>query len=102
MNHNRKFFAVCLVLFLAARLLAADTNAVSSAPVIAAPEPLPGATREEIAENYLHIQEQIHEAQLAIEQNQKAALDASQSNAILLTARLNSLEQSVAQQHALD
>jgi tetratricopeptide (TPR) repeat protein len=94
-NIKRKFFAVGAGVFLAARILAADTNApvvVTSAAV----------TRDEVADNYLHIQEQIHATQLAIEQNQQAALDAAQSNANVLAARLQSLEQSVAKQRAGD
>ena len=70
LNFNRKFFAVGATLFLAARVFAADTNAVPVAPVVT-----PGITREEVADNYLHIQEQIHATQLAIEQNQEAAME---------------------------
>ena len=90
------------MVFLAARVFAAETNVVpAAAPAIAPvvfPAVTPGVTREEVADNYLHIQEQIHEAQLAIEKNQLAALDAAQSNANVLATRLQSLEQSVASQ----
>ncbi len=106
-NLNQKFFAASAVFFLAARLLAADTNAVATPPAaITTPTPAPvvepGVTREEVAENYLHIQEQIHESQLAIQQDQKAAVDAAQSNAAALAARLENLEQSVAKQRTGD
>jgi tetratricopeptide (TPR) repeat protein len=87
---NGKLLAGGAALFLAARIFAAETNA----PV--------AVTRDEVADNYLHIQEQIHATQLAIEQNQHAALDAAQSNANVLAARLQSLEQSVARQRAGD
>lgn len=113
LNFNRKFFAVCATIFLAAQVFAADTSVVPAAapavtPVVF-PAVTPGVTREEVADNYLHIQEQIHEAQLAvekaIEKNQRAALDAAQSNANVaqsnanvLATRLQSLEQSVASQ----
>ena len=92
MNKNffRKFFAVSTGVFLAARILAADTNAPA------------GVTRDEVAENYLHLQEQIHETQLAIESNQQAAVDAAQSNANALALRLQSLEQTVAKQRTND
>jgi tetratricopeptide (TPR) repeat protein len=91
---NLNFFQKCLttggIFFLAARLLAADTN-----------EPAP-ITRDEVATDYLHIQEQIHATQLAIEQKQQAAVEAAQSNATVLAERLLSLEQSVAKQRTSD
>src|ERR1039457_1962421 len=92
MNHhfNRKLFAVGAALLLAARIFAADTNQPAA------------VTRDEMANNYLQIQEQIHATQLAIEQNQEAALESAQSNATVLAARLQSLEQSVARQRAGD
>src|ERR1019366_102203 len=90
LNFYRKFLAVVGGVLLAARIFAADTNAV------------PGLTREEVADNYLHIQEQIHASQLAIEQNQQAAVDAAKSNAAALAVRLQSLEQTVAAQHGSD
>ena len=98
LNFNRKLFAVGATLFLAARVFAADTNAV---PAVL-PSVTPGITREEVADNYLHIQEQIHATQLAIEQNQEAAMESAQSNANTLAARLQSLEQSVAKQRVGD
>ena len=98
LNFNRKLFAVGATLFLAARVFAADTNAVPAA----SPAVTPGITREEVADNYLHIQEQIHATQLAIEQNQEAAMESAQSNANVLAARLQSLEQSVARQRTSD
>jgi tetratricopeptide (TPR) repeat protein len=85
-----RFFATCATLFLAARIFAADTNGI--VPV----------TRDEMANNYLQIQEQLHATQIAIEQNQEAALEASQSNALTLGARLQSLEQTVAKQRVSD
>ncbi len=76
--------------FLAARILAADLD--GGAPV----------TRDDMANNYLQIQEQIHATQLAVESNQQAVLNAAQSNANVLAARLQSLEQSVAKQRVND
>src|ERR1039458_8393681 len=98
LNFNRKLFAVGATFFLAARVFPADTNAV---PAVL-PSVTPGITREEVADNYLHIQEQIHATQLAIEQNQEAAMESAQSNANTLAARLQSLEQSVAKQRPGD
>jgi tetratricopeptide (TPR) repeat protein len=87
---QRKGWLACAALLLATRLLAADTNAV--APV----------TRDEMANNYLQIQEQLHATQIAIEQNQEAALDISRSNAMALEQRLISLEQTVSKQRDND
>jgi tetratricopeptide (TPR) repeat protein len=94
LNFNRTFLAAIAALFLAAKTFAADTNEVPAA--------VPGITREEVANNYLHIQEQIHASQLAIQQSQQAALDAAQSNANVLAGRLESLEKSVATQRVAD
>ena len=69
---------------------------------IASPAVSPAVTRDEMANNYLQIQEQIHATQLAIEQNQETALETSQSNSLALAERLQSLEQTVASQHNSD
>lgn len=91
---DRIFFQKCLamvgLIFLAVQLLAADTNA---------PAPI---TRDEVAVDYLHIQEQIHSTELAIEQKQQAAVEVAQSNANVLAERLVALEQSVAKQRSSD
>jgi len=84
-------FYPTLLLFTAALLLAAplkaqDTNGTNA------------VTRDELTSNYLQIQEQLHATQLAIEQNQEVAMESSQSNALVLTARLQSLEEAVAKQ----
>lgn len=85
-----RLLALAAMLGLATRMLAADTN-------------LPATiTRDEVTDNYLRIQEQIHATQIAIEQDQKTALEASQSNALALAQRLQSLEQTVAIQRASD
>ena len=90
MNLHRKFLTVCAGLLLATNVLAEDTNAV------------PGLTRDDVSNNYLQIQEQIHATQLAIASSQQAAVDAAKSNADVLAARLLSLEQSVATQRTAD
>lgn len=93
---NQRIIAACAVLFLAARILAADTNSVGDT------NSAPAFTRDEMQSSFLQIQEQLHAAQLALEQNQQAALEASQSNAAALAARLQSLEQTVAAQRTND
>lgn len=86
----RNLFSICSVVFLAANLCAADPNSTNL------------VTRDEMANNYLQFQEQLHASQLAIEQKQQTALELSQSNATVLAQRLQSLEQTVANQKASD
>lgn len=90
MNLNRKLFAVGATFLLAMRILAADTNTPAT------------FTHDELANNFLQIQAQLHATQLALEQNQQAAVDTAQSNANVLAERLQSLEQSVTRQRASD
>jgi tetratricopeptide (TPR) repeat protein len=87
---HRRLLAALAGLFLVARLVAAETNGASA------------VTRDEVADNYLHLQEQLRAAQIAIEQNQETALETSQSNALALALRLQSLEQTVSKQRAGD
>ena len=93
---NLKLFSLVAVLFLATSVFA-DTN--TTAIVTNAN---PAVTRDEMANNYLQIQEQLHATQMAIEQNQEAALETSSSNAAALAQRLQSLEQTVASQRNSD
>jgi tetratricopeptide (TPR) repeat protein len=93
---NLKLFSLVAVLFLATSIFA-DTN--TTAIVTNAS---PAVTRDEMANNYLQIQEQLHATQMAIEQNQEAALETSSSNAAALAQRLQSLEQTVASQRNSD
>jgi len=86
---QRSLLAACAAIFLAVQVTGAETNA-------------PAITRDELTSNYLQIQEQLHAAQIAIEQNQEAALETSQSNAVALAQRLQSLEQTVARQRDSD
>lgn len=90
LRFNHRLFSLAAMLLLAARMLAADTNSPAA------------VTRDEMTDNYLHIQEQIRATQIAIEQNQEAALETSQSNALALAQRLQSLEQTVASQRNSD
>ena len=81
---------MCAGLALATTIWAQDTNVV------------PGVTQADVADNYLHIQEEIHATQMAIEQTQQSMADSAKSNADVLAARLQTLEQSVATQHNAD
>jgi tetratricopeptide (TPR) repeat protein len=55
-------------------------------------------TRDEMTRNYLQIQEQIHAAQLILQQSQQAAANATRINTDALTARIHSLEGIIAAQ----
>jgi len=95
---NLKLFsAVAISVLLAMQTFSADTNVTAAATNVPT-----AVTRDEMANNYLQIQEQLHATQIAIEQNQEAALAASQSNAAALTERLQMLEKTVAQQRTTD
>jgi tetratricopeptide (TPR) repeat protein len=81
-----KFFAVaCIVMFLAARCLAAETNSTST-------------NTDAVANGYLQIQAQLHDTQLALEKSREEA----QQNAADTTARIQALEQTLAAQRAND
>jgi tetratricopeptide (TPR) repeat protein len=86
LNFHGKFLVVCAVAFLAIRVWGNDTNQITA------------AASDATTSNLLQIQEQLHAAQLAIQQNQQAVADASKSSAELLAARLQSLELTVTAQ----
>jgi len=90
MNLHRTFLTLCAGVLLATKAFGQATNATPTAP------------HDDVSNNYLQIQEQIHATQLAIEQSQQAAAGAAKSNADVLAARLQSLEQSVAAQRGTD
>jgi tetratricopeptide (TPR) repeat protein len=98
LNFHQKFLLVCAVAFLAIRAPAGtpavDTYASSSL-----------STNDAITSSLLQIQEQLHTTQLAIEQNQQAAIDTAKMNSAnseLLSAQLQALEQTVTTQHNSD
>jgi tetratricopeptide (TPR) repeat protein len=85
---NQRIFAAAAGLVFAANVFAQDTNNIQA------------VTREEVANNYLHIQEDIHASQIAIVSNQQAALDAAKSNSDALAARVQALEKAITDQRA--
>jgi tetratricopeptide (TPR) repeat protein len=88
-------FLVCAGLVLSARLFAAETNSISP--------PTPADLAAQNAVNgYLQVQEQLHDAQMAIETSREEAAAAAQRNADAMTARIQSLEQTIATQRASD
>ena len=84
-GYSKMFAAACLVVFLAARCLAADTNSTST-------------NADAVANGYLQIQAQLHDTQLALEKSRVEA----QQNAADTTARIRALEQTLAAQRAND
>jgi tetratricopeptide (TPR) repeat protein len=98
LNFYQKFLLVCVVAFLAIRA-PAGTSAVDTNPSSSL------STNDAITSSLLQIQEQLHTTQLAIEQNQQAAIDTAKMNSAnseLLSAQLQALEQTVTTQHNSD
>ena len=90
LKFNRKMLATAAGLLLAAGIFAQDTNGPAA------------ITRDELANDFLQLQVQLHATQLALQQNQEAGMADAQSNATVLAAQLQSLAQSVARQRASD
>jgi len=98
LNSYQKFLLICVVAFLAIRA-PAGTSAVDTNPSSSL------STNDAITSSLLQIQEQLHTTQLAIEQNQQAAIDTAKMNSAnseLLSAQLQALEQTVTTQHNSD
>jgi tetratricopeptide (TPR) repeat protein len=95
MTIRLNFLIACACVAFGLQGFAADTNSTS----LATPEEI---AAQNAANGYLQIQEQLHDTRLAIEDSrQEAAADAKQT-ADLLTARIQTLEQTIATQRAND
>jgi tetratricopeptide (TPR) repeat protein len=79
------------LLLLAKPVFAAETNAQPDA-----------VTRNELANYFLQIQEQIHAAQLNLLQSQATASDSARTNVEALQARIQELEHTIAAQRTAD
>jgi tetratricopeptide (TPR) repeat protein len=90
-----KIFLVCAGLVLGAKLFAAQTNS------IAPPSPA-DASAQNAANGYLQIQQQLHDTQVALENNRAEAAAAAQRNADAMAARLQALEQNIDAQRKSD
>jgi tetratricopeptide (TPR) repeat protein len=86
-----KIFTICLAIFFAAQLFAAETNSISSS-----------AATNDIANGYLQLQAQLHATQLQIEQSREENVVLSQSNLDAMNLRIQQLEQTLATQRAGD
>jgi tetratricopeptide (TPR) repeat protein len=93
---NKCLCVAISIIFFAVQIFAADTKTANLTNAIS------GMTQQELANSFLQIQEQLHATQLALEQDQLAAADQTRSNADFLTARLQALEQTVADQRNHD
>ena len=80
------------VSFLAIRLPAMDTNA--------SPDSTNELRNDALTASLLQIQEQLHNTQLALQENQQVAAALARSNSDMLTAHLQSLEQTLNTQRA--
>ena len=100
---NSSFLTIlCLLLALprGALAAAAETNAVP--PEVAARIAAENAFSAEALRAYLQFQEQVREAQVAIERARREAEAATVQNSLILSNRLHSIEQSLAAQRALE
>jgi tetratricopeptide (TPR) repeat protein len=84
------FLVAGACLFLGANLLAADTNSLSATS--------PDFMTQTTANSLLQIQEQLHNAQLAIDAGRQEAAAEARRNTEAMATRIQSLEQTVAQQ----
>lgn len=83
----------CASFALAAQLAAEETNSASAPPDT-------GVVTQSMANGYLQIQAQLHDAQLAIENNRREMTAETQRNADALNARIQTLESTLATQQA--
>jgi tetratricopeptide (TPR) repeat protein len=86
---------ICAGAVLAAQVFAADTNSIS-------PSSMPDAVTQATMNGVLQIQEQLHATQLAIADSREQAAAEAATNAAVLTARIQALEQTIAIQRASD
>ncbi len=87
------FTLVCVCVFWGTRAFTAETDLVS-------PPPAAEASTQAVVNGYLQIQEQLHATQLAIDNSRREAEAEAATNAAALTARLQALEQTIADQRA--
>lgn len=85
----KSFILTALIAMVATHAFTAETNSIFAS-----------TNADAVMNSYLQIQAQLHETQLQIEQNRQEAAAAAQSNAAAMTARIQSLEQTIADQRA--
>ncbi|MEI9961978.1 MAG: hypothetical protein WDM76_12845 [Limisphaerales bacterium] len=89
------FLLVCVCFALSARLFAAETNSVTNSV-----SPAVDVVAQNLLNGYLQLQEQLHAAQLAIADGRQEAAAEAKRNADELTVRIQTLEQTIAEQRA--
>jgi tetratricopeptide (TPR) repeat protein len=89
------FFIVCACVIFGARLFAEETNSV---PTPAAAD----TTTQSVVNGYLQIQAQLHDTQMAIENNRAEAAATAQRNLDTMATRIQALEQTIAAQRTSD
>jgi len=87
------FMLVCACVFFDAQAFTAETNSVS-------PPPSADTATQAMANGYLQIQEQLHATLLAIDNSRRQAEAEAATNTAALTARIQALEQTIADQRA--
>ncbi len=92
----QKLAACGFAVFLCVGVFAADTNA----PLNTSSEWTNDLRSDLVTAGLLQIQEQLHNTQLAIQENQQVASALARNNSDLIAAHLQSLEQSMASQRA--
>jgi tetratricopeptide (TPR) repeat protein len=87
------FSAICALIIFGVQTFAAETNSF--------PAPVVGDTvTQSVVNGYLQIQAQLHDAQIAIEDSRREAAAETKRNADVLTARIQTLEDTLATQRA--
>ena len=104
---RQKTFMAALLLSISVRTFAADNpaplqdtsidTATTNAPGVKTPSS-ESAEAQQALRAYLHLQEQLHQTLLTIEQNRKESEAASQQNAEMLANRLKLIEQALTRQ----
>jgi tetratricopeptide (TPR) repeat protein len=92
-----KLLTICAGAVLAAQIFAADTNSLSS-PSVSTTD----AVAQAVVNGYLQIQQELHATQLSIADSREQAAAEAATNAAILTARIQTLEQAIAVQRASD
>jgi tetratricopeptide (TPR) repeat protein len=87
------FTLVCACIFLGARGFSSETDPISTPPAA-------DTATQAVVNSNLQIQEQLHATLLAIESNRREAEAEAATNAAALTARIQALEQTIADQRA--
>ena len=86
---SKIFILACWIELVAAQSFSAETNSVSAS-----------TNADVVVNGYLQIQAQLHATQLQIEQGREEAAAEAQSNAAAMAARIQALEQTIAEQRA--